>query len=85
MRSHHLHYSALALALAAALAAAIPARAHAQQVIADGDEQTPVASCARHECAGSPRHVLRPGGNMQERPENSAHHDGAADCRDIPW
>jgi hypothetical protein len=45
MRSHHLHYSALALALAAALAAAIPARAHAQQVIADGDEQTPVASC----------------------------------------
>jgi len=43
MRSHPIPHSALALALAAALAAAIPARAHAQQVIADGDEQTPAA------------------------------------------
>lgn len=43
MRSHPIHYSALAIALAVALAAGIPGQACAQQVIADGDEQTPAA------------------------------------------
>ncbi|GFF07597.1 hypothetical protein SM139_2692 [Stenotrophomonas maltophilia] len=43
MRSHQIQYSALALALTAALAVGIPVRAHAQQVIADGDAQTPAA------------------------------------------
>jgi len=43
VRFHHIHYSALAIALAAVLAAGIPVSAHAQQVIADGDEQTPAA------------------------------------------
>ena len=43
MRSHQAQYSALAAALMAALAVGIPVRAHAQQVIADGDAQTPAA------------------------------------------
>lgn len=43
MRPHHIHHSALAMALAAVLAAGIPGQAHAQQIIADGDEQTPAA------------------------------------------
>ncbi|CRD53478.1 exported hypothetical protein [Stenotrophomonas thermophila] len=43
MQSHQIRYSALALALTAALAVGIPVSAHAQQVIADGDAQTPAA------------------------------------------
>lgn len=43
MQIDQAHYSALALALTAALAVGIPVKAHAQQVIADGDAQTPAA------------------------------------------
>lgn len=43
MQTDQVHYSALALALTAALAVGIPVKAHAQQVIADGDAQTPAA------------------------------------------
>ncbi|MDC7799687.1 autotransporter outer membrane beta-barrel domain-containing protein [Stenotrophomonas geniculata] len=43
MQTDQVHYSALALALTAALAVGIPIKAHAQQVIADGDAQTPAA------------------------------------------
>lgn len=43
MQTDQVHYSALALALTAALAVGIPIKAHAQQVIADGDAQIPAA------------------------------------------
>ena len=43
MRSHQIQHSALALALTATLAVGIPIKAHAQQVIADGDAQIPAA------------------------------------------
>lgn len=43
MQSRHNRYSALSLALTTALTLGISSQAHAQQVIADGDQQTPAA------------------------------------------
>lgn len=83
MRPHHIHYSALAMALAAALAAAIPVRAHAQQVIADGDEQTPAAG--DYSATGVRNHAfhaLNGGSIVPLGPVNvSASGDGASAAR----
>jgi len=83
MRSHPIPHSALALGLAAALAAAIPARAHAQQVIADGDEQTPAAGDYSATGVGKHAfHALNGGSIMPLGAVNvSADGDGASAAR----
>ncbi|MCI1075600.1 autotransporter outer membrane beta-barrel domain-containing protein [Stenotrophomonas maltophilia] len=83
MRSQLSNYSALALALAAALAAAIPARVHAQQVIADGDEQTPAAGDYSADGVGNHAfHALNGGSIVPLGPVNvSAGGDGASAAR----
>jgi len=73
----------LALGLAAALAAAIPARAHAQQVIADGDEQMPAAGDYNADGVGNHAfHALNGGSIVPLGPVNvSAGGDGASAAR----
>lgn len=83
MRSHQSHYSALALALAAALAAGIPVKTYAQQVIADGDEQTPAAGDYSAAGVGNHAfHALNGGSIVPLGPVNvSASGDGASAAR----
>ncbi|WP_313145358.1 autotransporter outer membrane beta-barrel domain-containing protein [Stenotrophomonas sp.] len=83
MRSHPIPHSALALGLSAALAAAIPARAHAQQVIADGDEQMPAAGDYDADGVGNHAfHALNGGSIVPLGPVNvSAGGDGASAAR----